>query len=133
MDRLDSYEVKPAGMDNYLSSYGYHFSKAMCEWAVSMMRDRSGNRVQIYDKEKVEGILKANSVTLDNDKGYDKVFVLNMARSDYMGSSIADEAHLAKYVKDVLDDKDGYEGIAFTRFYADCIGKGVPVVWEDMM
>lgn len=29
-------------MDDYLSSYGYHFSKAMCEWAVSMMRDRNG-------------------------------------------------------------------------------------------
>lgn len=133
MDRLDSYDARPSGMDNYLGSYGYHFSKAMCEWAVGMMRDRNGNRLQMYDKDKVESILKANSVTLDNDKGYDKVFVFNMGRSDYIGSSIADEAHIAKYVKDVLDDKDGYDGIAFTRFYADCIGKGIPVMWEDMM
>ena len=120
-------------MDNYLSSYGYHFSKAMCEWAVSMMKDRNENRLQMYDKERVDSILRSNGITLDNDKGYDKVFVFNMGRSDYLNSSIMDEAHLAKYVKDVLDDKDGYEGMAFTRFYADCIGKGVPVVWEDMM
>lgn len=133
MDRLDSYEVKPAGMDNYLSSYGYHFSKAMCEWAVTMMKDRNGSKLQMQDKEKVDSVLNANGITLDNDRGYDKVFVFNMGRSDYMGSSISDEAHLAKYVKDVLDDKDGYEGIAFTRFYADCIGKGIPIVWEDMM
>ena len=90
-------------MDDYLSSYGYHFSKAMCEWAVSMMRDRNGNRLQIYDKEKVDSILKANDVILDNDKGYDKVFVFNMGRSDYLGSSITDEAHNARYVKDVLE------------------------------
>ena len=133
MDRLDTYEPKPAGMENYLSNYGYHFSKAMCEWAVSQMKDRNGNRLQMYDKERVDNILKTNNVNLDNDKGYDKVFVLNMGRSDYLGSSITDEPHLAKYVKDVLDDKDGYEGIAFTRFYADCIGKGIPIVWEDMM
>lgn len=97
------------------------------------MKDREGKKLQAQDKEKVEAVLKANSVTLENDKGYDKVFVYNMGRSDYLGSSIADEAHLAKYVKDLLDDKDGYEGIAFNRFLADCIGKGVPIIWEDMV
>lgn len=133
MDRLDIYEPKPAGMENYLSNYGHHFSKAMCEWAVSQMKDRNGNRLQMYDKEKVENVLRANNITIENDKGYDKVFVFNMGRSDYLGSSITDEAHLAKYVKDVLDDRDGYEGIAFTRFYADCIGKGIPILWEELM
>ena len=39
MARFDMYEKKPAGMDNYLSNYGWHFSKKMCEWAISMMKD----------------------------------------------------------------------------------------------
>lgn len=77
--------------------------------------------------------MKANNVELQNDFGYDAVFVFHMGASDYLGSSITDEAHLARYVKDLLDDKDGYDGIAFTRFMADCSAKGVPIMWEDMI
>ena len=84
-------------------------------------------------KEHVENVLATYGVKLKNDKGYDKVFVYHMGKSDYLGSSIKDEEDLAKYVKDVLDDEDGYDGIAFTRFMADCSAKGVPVIWEDMI
>lgn len=27
----------------------------------------------------------------------------------------------------------GYDGKALTRFYADCIGSGTPIMWEDMI
>lgn len=39
----------------------------------------------------------------------------------------------AKYIKDVIDDPDAYDGMPFTRFYADCIGSGTPINWEDMI
>lgn len=133
MTRMDYYDILPAGMDAYLSSYGWHFSKALCEWAVSKMRDRNGNKISLRTKEQIDNILKANNVEIENDYGYDKVFVYHMGMSDYMGSSITDEPHIAKYVKDVLDDKDGYEGIALTRFLADCSAKGVPIMWEDVI
>lgn len=120
-------------MDEYLSSYGWHFSKKMCEWAVSMMKDREGRRMQMLKKEDIEASMNRAGVKLDNPKGYDAVYVFHMAKSDFMGSSIADEAHLAKYVKDYLDDPDGYDGIALTRFYADCLAKGVPVIWDDVL
>lgn len=84
-------------------------------------------------KEQVENILKSHGVEIENDYGYDKVFVFHMGMSDYLGSSIIDEARLARYVKDTLDDRDGYDGIAFTRFIADCNAKGVPVIWEDLV
>ena len=133
MNRLDYYDILPAGMDAYLSNYGWHFSKAMCEWAVSKMRDRNGNKIQMRTKEQVEAILRSAGVEIENDNGYDKVFLMHMGLSDYVGSSIPDEVHLARYVQDVLDDKDGYDGIAFSRFLADCNGKGVPIMWEDMI
>lgn len=120
-------------MDAYLSNYGWHFSKAMCEWAVSKMRDRNGERLKMKTKEDVEAILKSYNVEIENDHGYDKVFVMHMGMSDYLGSSIPDEMRLAKYVKDVLDDRDGYEGIALTRFLADCSAKGIPIIWEDVI
>ena len=133
MTRLDYYDILPSGMEAYLSNYGWHFSKRMAEWAISKMRDRNGNKIAMRNKEQVEATLQQQNIQIENDHGYDKVFVMNMGLSDYFGSSITDEAHLAKYVKDVLDDKDGYEGIAFTRFLADCNGKGTPIIWEDMI
>lgn len=133
MDRLDYYDILPSGMEAYLSHYGWHFSKKMCEWAVSKMRDKNDRPVTLRSKEQVERILSTYGITLKNDLGYDKVFVMHMGISDYLGGSVPDEAHLAKYVKEVLDDKDGYEGIAFSRFFADCNGKGIPINWEDMI
>ena len=133
MNRLDYYDILPAGLDAYLSHYGWHFSKALCDWAVSKMRDKKGEKLSVKSKEKVDSFLSSYGVEIENDKGYDKVFVYHMGLSDYFGGSITDEAHLAQYVKETLDDPDGYEGIALTRFIADCNGKGVPIIWEDMI
>ena len=82
------------------------------------------DKIAPYTKESLDTMLKSNNITIENDVGYDSVYVLNMAKSDFHGSSLPDEAHLIRFVKDYLDDPDGYEGVAMTRFYADCIGKG---------
>jgi hypothetical protein len=131
--RLDTYDTMPKAMRAYLSNYGWHFNKKLCEWAISMMRDRNKAKLPLYDREKVESILKQNGIEITTDKLYDAMYVLHMARADFMGSSIADEAHLAKYVGDYINDPDGYDGIALTRFYADCIGKGIGIEWEDVL
>lgn len=132
MDRLDLYERKPAGMEKYLSIYGWHFSKAMCNWAVSMMRDRNGARIKPTEKQSLEEMLKANNIQVQA-KGYDAVYVAAMVKSDYYGSSITTDMQYLKFIADYMDDKDGYDGIAFTRFYADCLAKGIPILWEDML
>ena len=33
----------------------------------------------------------------------------------FLGRSVVDDLHLCLYVKDVIDDIDGYEGIVFNR------------------
>ena len=137
--RLDSNNGNfPSGMREYLDVYGWHFSKKMCEWAVSKMKKKNpttgkSEPIDYVDKEKVDEILKKNNVNLENDVAYDPVYVFAMARADYLKSSIADEAHLALFVKDYLDDEDGYPDVAFTRFYADCIARGMPIMWENML
>jgi len=133
MERMDYYDLLPDGYSAYLSIYGHHFSKKMCEWAVSKMRDMSGNKVKMRAKEQVETAMRVHGVNVENDNGYDVVYVFNMCISDFLGSSIPDEARAAIYVKDLLDDRDGYPGIAFDRFIADCNAKGVPIVWSDMI
>lgn len=136
--RLDTYDDFPSGMKEYLQKYSWHFSKKMFEWAVSGMRKKNAatgkdEPVECWDKEKVDEFLKKNGIQLKNAVAYDAAYVCNMARADYFKSSIADEIHLAMFVRDYIDDSDGYDGLPFTRFIADCIGSGKPVMWEDMI
>lgn len=136
MQRLDTYDNLPSGMREYLATYGWHFSKNMCEWAISRMKvEKNGKteKLEAMKRDEVEELLKKLAVKLENDKGYDAVYVANMAKADYFKSSIPDEAHLAMFVKDYIDDVDSYPGMPFTRFYADCIGSGTPIMWEQML
>lgn len=138
MDNYDNYSEMPKMMRNYLRHHGWHFSKAMCEWAVSMMRKQNkstgkSEKIEPYTKEQVEDMLQRQNITLDNCKGYDFVYVANMAKADFLGSSISDEMKLTLYIKDVCDDADGYPGMPFVRFYADCCHKDIPIDWEDML
>lgn len=127
--RLDIYDERPISMKRYLKYYGEHFNKKLCDFAVSKMNHGK----QPVLKEKVDEILTKHGIKLDNNELYDYVYVYNMGNNDFMGSSIVDEKHLALYVKDVIDDKDGYDGIVFNRWYADTVIQGTPIEWEDML
>ncbi len=105
--RLDTYDKMPLAMKNYLSLYGWHFSKKMCEWAVSKMEvenktTKQKEKLVPIKKEEVEELLKKYGIKLEKDAGYDCVYVANMAKADYYKSSIMDEAHLALFVKDYI-------------------------------
>lgn len=137
-NRLDQYSIMPSGMREYLSLYGWHFSKKMCDFAVSRMRTMDATTgktkaIEPMGKDEVESLLTKYGVKLDKNEGYDIVYAANMCKADYLKSSVTDEAHLAMFVKDYVDDADGYEGMPLTRFLADCIGGGVPIVWHDMI
>ena len=135
--RLDSRDTFPSGMEEYLAQNGWHFNKKLCEWAVGKMKKKNQlnkiDKITPYTKDNLDTLLKANNINIENDVGYDALYVLNMAKADYHGSSITEDVKMVKFVKDYLDDPDGYDGIALTRFYADCIGKGEMIPWEDMI
>lgn len=136
-NRLDIRDRMPSGMDEYLSQNGWHFNKKLCEWAVSKMwkKDAAGKKipVQVTPREALQQLFKTHNINIENNVGYDCMFVYHMAKSDFLGSSLPDEKSVAKYVKDYIDDPDGYDGLPMTRFYADCIGSGTPIMWEDML
>lgn len=132
-ERIDAYEVVPRGMREYMSYYGRHISKPLYEFAVSMMETRDGGKVKAMEKDAVLEKLKANGVTVKNDKAYDVPYVWAMGMADYLGSSIADEAHLAKFVMDYVDDRDGSKTRAFDELYAKTLALDIPLIWEDLM
>lgn len=135
---LDMWDVKPEGMTAYLRHNGWHFNKKMCEWAVRMMRRKNTTtgrmeEIEAADKEGVEKMLNEHGITLENAVGYDHVYVANMCKADFWGSSIKDEQSMAQYVKDMVDDADQKDGFVFNRFYADCVHNGMPIPWDDVL
>ena len=137
-ESLDIYDVLPEDMINYLRHNGRHFNKKLCDFAVSKMKYHNlstGEVVKLVpiSKEHIDSLLKTYKIELNNNELYDYVYVANMCKADFFGSSVPDDQHLCKYVKDVIDDIDGYDGIVFNRWYADMCRKGVPISWEDML
>lgn len=131
-ESLDSYDIRPRAMTQYLRHYGWHFNNAMLNFALSKMASH-GQALSPLTKDKVDALLNTYNITIQNNELYDYVYVANMCKADFIGSSITDEQHLALYIKDVIDDEDGYNGIVFTRWYADMCKKGIPIDWEAMM
>lgn len=137
MANLMNYLI-PEDMEQYLSYYGMHFNKLLCDFAVSkMMREDKASgmpkKLTPMTMEELKPILEKHKVTVDSNSQYDALYLANMVKADFWGSSIEDDAHLARYIEDVLCDTDGYEGIAFCRFLADCSAKGVIIFWEQMI
>lgn len=135
MSRLDSRSKFPEEMENYLEFNGWHFNKKMCHWASSKMYKKSSDNkkqyIQPYTMEQIQNFQTQYDIKFDLT--YDAVYIANMCKADFLGSSVIDEKHLIMYVKDVVEDQDAYEGLPFTRFYADCIGSGISIPWEDMI
>lgn len=134
---LTQFDIKPEAMVNYLRYNGPHFNKKLLQFATSKMTKKGidGKETAIvpYATEQVDNIIRINNIKLEYNQLYDYVFVANMCKADYLGSSIIDEIHLAKYIKDVIDDVDGYDGIVFNRWYADMCRKGIVINWEEMI
>jgi hypothetical protein len=133
---LTQFDEMPEAMVAYMRHYGPHFNRKLFEFAVSLMTKESNGKgvpVTPYNKEQVKNILASHGVQLKNDQLYDSAYVANMCKADFLGSSITDERHLAMYVKDVIDDPDGYDGIVFNRWYADMCYTGVAIDWEEMI
>ena len=129
---LDSYDIMPTNMRKYLQNYGWHFNKALCKYAVSLMR-KDNAKLQPVSKEFVDSVLKQYSLDLENNVGYDYIFVANMCKADYYGSSIEDEKHFALYIKDTIDDEDAADGTTMRRWYATMVANGVMVDWEEFI
>lgn len=128
----------PEDMEQYMSFYGLHFNKKLCDFAVGMMKKEdkatgTPKKITPMTLDELKPILEKNKVELENNDWYDALYLANMVKADYWGSSIEDDAHMAKYIGDVICDVDGYEGIVFSRFLADCSVKGCVIFWDLMI
>ena len=130
--RLDIRDKFPEDIEEYLSKNGWSFSKKMYEWAVGKMRTSTGAKMSPIESSSLKEMLKRNNLIIEKDNGYDTCYVFMMLKADY-GDIITNESILLKMVKAYIDDADGYDGLPFTRFYADLIGSGSNPPWEELI
>lgn len=122
----------------YLEKYGCHFSEKACQWAVNRMqrKDAYDKPVNITHKTMAElsEMAKKYSIKLDSDNRYDALYLANMVMADLWGSSIEDEAHMAKYIRDVLEDPDRVDGHVFRHWVADMEADGdAEIDWKQII
>lgn len=136
---LDIFEIElPSGMRSYLRAYGYHFSKKANEEACRNLRKLNPatgkmEAIEAYTKDQVDELLTKNNIKLERNKGYDYVYIANLAKATLYKSSIPDEKSLAQHIKDVVDNPLLPCGNIFRRWCADCDFRGIPIEWDDIL
>lgn len=132
--------TRPREMEAYLQHYGWHFSKRAVEYAASMMWNEDGEpgkkkRINPYNREALDELMKKHNITLEYDVLYDAVYVATMCKADFMygDAAIEDELHMLRYVKGVIDDPDADEGEVFATWVMRMKAKGEPIDWEKML
>lgn len=135
---LDLYDEIPEEMAAYLRHNGWHFNHKACMYAVAAMRKKnpaSGrmDKIDVMEKEQVDAMLTKYGVTLENNVGYDYVFVANDGKAKFHKSSVADEQRLALYVKDVIDDEMAGDGEVMRKWDAERISRGEPIEWGEIL
>ena len=66
---LDIWDMRPQSMTVYLSNYGWHFNKSLCEYAVSLMyykEEGQEKSVECLSKDKVKELLAKHGVEVKN-------------------------------------------------------------------
>lgn len=128
----------PSGMRSYLRNYGYHFSKRANDYACSKLRKHNAatgkmEAIEPYTKEQVDELLTKNNIKLEQNEGYDYVYVANLAKATLYKSSIPDEKTLALHIKDTVDNPLLPCGNIFRRWLVDCDFRGIGIEWDDLL
>ena len=117
----------------YQRLYGPHFTKELCDFAVSLMQDDKGI-IEPITKSQLEEKMRAQNINLEYNKLYDAVYVANMCKADYLGDAVPNnDYNLCMYVKKTIDDPDGYDGQPFNRWMSDIQGMHIPVDWSEFV
>lgn len=125
--------IQTPAKEMYIAENGWHFNKAACECAVKYLKGRDKKPIKPYSKEEVDEMLKKYGVSLENNKGWDYVYVANMAKSDMDGSPLSDERSISEYIKIVIDDVDAAEGEVMGCWYTKMIFRRNPVDWMTFL
>lgn len=131
-ERVASQIMEASSFGEYIAKHGYHFTPELADCATKMLVNSNGREHrwtsdQIRQQLLVHGIGDTGKCTLG-----DITFLANMAYADFYPEVLASESACIKYAIAVSKDPDGYDGIVFSRWIADLIGRKVTSIeWEN--
>lgn len=118
------------GYAEYVARHGYHFTKELATKVSQQMKNVDGTNHQ-WTVEQIRLATNDTIVPKGTTIG-DVLYLANMAYSDFYPKVIKSEEGCIQYALAVVNDPDGYEGMAFCRWTADLIGKGITIDWEKL-
>lgn len=119
-------------MEEYLEEYGRTFNRRLFEFAVTLLRKRNGNPVDVYDKDAVEDIFKKSEMSIQMDGSHDIPYVFNLMLSEQEGGT-PDVAKAAADTANYIRNQYGWESRPFDEFYIKTVALGVPIYWDEML
>lgn len=109
-----------------------HFSQALAEWAIGMMRIKEGGKlvkITAAPVSETQKLLKENNVSIEEMLIYDAWYLHNMCLADYK-RSLPEGEDIAIYIDETLNDPDGAPEMVLACFRAKMDVAGVPIHWE---
>ena len=127
----EAYELMSAkGYAEYVKKHGYHFTDELAEHISKMMKNDNGKE-HSWSVAQVKKAFEGMGLTLPKDVTWgDVTYVANMGYADLHPDVLATEADCLRYAWKKAHDKDGYEGMIFSRWTSDAIGKYIKIDWE---
>lgn len=114
----------------------YHglFSRKLAEWAVDRMEVKDTATKQMKPIvptpiDRVQSILKENSIEMPEEFIYTAFYLYNMAVADYPKTLQTDELR-ARYVEETICDPDGMPENVLSCFEVKMCNAEVPIYWE---
>lgn len=120
-----------AAFGEYIRKHGYHFTTALADCASKMLVN-SNNREHRWTADQVRQHLAMLGITdLGKCTLGDITFLANMAYADLYPEVLQSETACIKYAAAMIKDPDGYDGMVFSRWIADLIGRKITTIeWE---
>lgn len=124
--------MEDEGFISYTKKHGYHFSERLAEYASSLMHNENGLEHSWSAAEVRNSLVSLGDTDFNMSTTGDLCYLANMAYADFFPEVLLNETACIKYAYAVAHDKDGYDGIAFSRWLADVIAKDITDIdWEN--
>ena len=119
-----------SGYVGYVAKHGYHFTKKLATMVSEKMKNVDGSSHR-WSVEEIRAATNSMVIPKGTTIG-DFLYLANMAYADFYPKVLKTEESCIMYALAVVNDPDGYDGIAFCRWTADLIGTGATIDWEKL-
>lgn len=118
---------------DYIKDHGYHFTEDLADYAISKMVNVDNTKSRI-SKTQIELYMNQHGLSIPVKSNlYDILYTANMAYADFYPKLLDSVDKCIEYAFSVVEDVDGYEGVAFCRWIADIMGKNVKINWDNFI